>query len=179
MTTPLLSDFLETLVTELAAENGPVNQACRTAYNRSPLIVRGSWFGEDRVLTEQHAPFIAVYPTETPAEVEIHRDADPGAAPRTFELSIAVGIALDEPVEPPPVIDPTNPAPVVYAAGGEAVAERFAYQVLSAATARFSACGYTAQSATLDYSASQSWPLVVYDFTLSFAVSQRLATGIL
>ena len=179
MSAPLLSDFLDTLVAELATPGGAVDTACQAAFNCSPLIVRGSWFGDDKTLNERHAPFICVYPTETPAEVEIHRGIGAGAAPRTFELSIAIGLCIDYPVEPPPEIDAHNPAPVVYAAGGEALAEQFAYTVINAASERFSACGYLPAECRLDYSATQAWPLVVYDFTLSFAASRRLASGIL
>ena len=179
MSAPLLSDFLDTLVAELATPGGAVDNACQAAFNCSPLIVRGSWFGDDKVLSERNAPFICVYPTETPAEVELHRGAGAGAAPRTFELSVAVGVRIDYPVEPPPELDAHNPSPVIYQAGGESAAEQFAYTVINAASERFSACGYIPSECRLDYSASLAWPLVVYDFSLSFATSRRLASGIL
>jgi hypothetical protein len=178
MNSPLLCDFLETLVEELAAPEGAVNTACRATFQCSPLIVRGSWFGDDRLLSERHAPFIAIFPADTPAEVEVHRTLGVGAAPRTFGITIAIGSAVTEPVEPPPEIDAQNAAPLVYSAGGESDAERFAYAVLNAATARFNQFGFFPTDITLDYSGALAWPLIVYEFTLNFAANRVLRSGI-
>lgn len=174
---PVIHDFVESLRESLATPGGPVDRLTRQLFGVSPLICQGTYFGPDRNLTERHAPFIALAPSEdVDADVELYRADEAGAAPRYFALDLVVGLAHCDPVALPPEAEERS-APVVYIAGNGSAGEAYAMAVVNAATTCFSAFGFTVESCTCNYSGVLNWPLETYTYRLTFGTPRLTNTG--
>lgn len=175
---PLVHDFIESLREFLAIAGSPVDRQSQNLFGCSPLICQGCYFGPDKTLTERHAPFVAISPAaDVDAEIELYRNDDQGAAPRSFAIDIVVALAHSDPVALPPEKDQARTTPATYIAGNGSAGEAFAMSVINATTTCFSAFGFTVSAATCSYSGVIDWPLETYNIRLFFGASRTTNTG--
>ena len=177
---PLIFDFVESLTAALKKPGNIFDVACRDITGRSPLVVTGNWFGAEGLITERHAPFVAVWPGESPVEIELRRNNRIAVAPRSFDIRLSVGFDVGNggPLPPPPEPCPDAAEPVEYNAQIGRPAESAALAAVTVATELFSEYSFTPTAATAVYTGTADWPLEVYEFVISFGAVRTVQTGV-
>ena len=167
-------DYLDAVANALIGD-ASLCAAAQTAYGVPLLVTIGSWFGPDRELGIEHAPFVAVLPGDDEAELAFLRQGLP--FPRTFSVRVITGVpAAVETVPPLPKADDRF-TPVVYTAGSGSAGEKFHLAAVKIATQVSNSLGLHATAASCAYSGSGRWPLEVFDTVISVETPRTLSVG--
>ena len=167
-------DYIEAVATALIGD-AELCATCQTVYGVPLLVTIGSWFGPNRELGIEHAPFVAVVPGDGEADLALLRSSAP--FPRTFEMRVITGVpASVETVPPLPKADDRF-APEVYTAGSGSDGEKFHLAAVKVATQVANRSGLHATAATCSYSGSGRWPLEVFDTVITIETPRTLSVG--
>lgn len=178
----LVFDFIETIRDRLATVGGPVDAEAQRLFGCSPVVASGSLYAGGNDLNENHAPFVEIFPGETPIEVEVWKPDETGSltcAPRAFSVGLRVGLCIDGPGELPPPNPRDSLGPKVYNSGNCINGERFALVCLAEA---IKACGeynYIPESVTGGYDGARQYPLETYGYDIAFGVPRSIERGAL
>lgn len=166
-------DYLDAVATALIG-NASLCAAAQTSYGVPLLVTIGSWFGPDRELGIEHAPFVAVLPGDGDAELAVYRSGNP--LPRAFELRVITGVPASVETVPPLPKSVDRFAPCVYAAGS-AAGEKLHLAAVKTATEVANRLGLHASAASCVYNGASRWPLEVFDTVISVELPRTLSVG--
>lgn len=167
-------DYLEAVATALIGD-AELCATCQTVYGVPLMVAIGSWFGPDRELGVEHAPFVAVVPGDDEAELAFLRQGLP--FPRTFSARIITGVPAAVETVPPLPKSVERFAPVVYTAGSGSAGEKFHLAAVKIASQLANRSGLHATAATCVYSGSGRWPLEVFDTVITVEAPRTLSVG--